>query len=482
MKTIKISILNLMLLAIVFTSCKDDSNLFGKSSAERLNEAKAELQSLLTSSPDGWELIYFTDTAYYGGYNLLMKFTDTEVTVQGSNRLFPQGQYTSKYSISFPQSVALTFDTYNPIFSLLGDPDNNSLTGTGEALGGENYLLWMRTSNNKDTIVFKNKNSNTKSMMIRYTGNWDEHFNKINLMLDKFSAGDMDRYFRGIVTTDGNLLFTGFDYVTRNLSPLNIINDSIAISTNGVVPVEDGFIFAKPVYINGKKVTRIRFDETINKFVVADEGIQGEMYSIAEPSFVFSGLNGENLNQMVFLPKTLYEITGASREFWENIDSVLVRSYRILNDEWGVWGDGYYGIHIYPYSYSDGSFLGHSLFISFFNKDDDWDVIAEAYLFSLTSGYPTLLVPDNSRPDKLNFKRPPLSQIFGWESNDGSKKLFNRDPSIRTYFQNALNLLSGTGTGAPYIIIPSTNYKDFTFGSTQHNFYFKISYRRTIGD
>ncbi len=65
-----------------------------------------------------------------------MSFTDKQVTVRGG-KLFPKNEATSSYSFAFPQSLALNFDDYNDVFSLLADPTpNDSLLGG--SLGGEN--------------------------------------------------------------------------------------------------------------------------------------------------------------------------------------------------------------------------------------------------------------------------------------------------------------------------------------------------------
>jgi hypothetical protein len=467
---------------VALNSCRDDNKIFDKSPSQRLEEARTELQKVLTSSPEGWEFVYFTDSANYGGYNMLMQFTDKAVTVQGG-KIFPAGKYTSSYSIGFPQSLAITFDSYNEVFSLLGDPDDNSLTSTGNALGGENTLLWLRTSDNQDTIYFKSKNSNTRSQMLRHHGDWDTYINRINLMTEKFSGGNMDKYFREITLTNGNtLLFTGYDYLARTLSPLMLVNNNVSTSLNGVAPITEGFQFTKPVYINGQKITKIIYDDNADKFVVDASGIPGEMSSVEQPSFVFAGKDGQALNTMVFEPKVLYQLNGGSPELITALDSVLSKSYRILNDEYKIWDD-FYGVMFYPVSSQDGTQSSHSLWLMFINKGDDIDSDEDDYLDVIAgvNSISSVITLDNSRTDKFSIKRPLFSRWTYRSYSDASKghpDIFITNPEIKTYLTDAVNLLAASTSGSPYIIIPSSDYKRFTFGSTERNFYFNMRFVR----
>ncbi len=471
-------------LSLVFAlmACNPDTDLFDQSATDRLEEAKNELQQTLMSSPQGWEFVYFTDSLSYGGYNMLMSFTNKEVTVRGG-KFFSNKTSVSPYEIGFPQSMALMFTGYNEVFSVLGDPDENDLTGSGSALGGENVLLWMRTSENGDTIEFKSQNSNTRSKMYRHQGSWDDHVAKVDKMIENFSGGAMNRYFREMTTADGeSLLFTGFDNLTRTLSPLRLQGDSVVVETNGVAPTEYGFQFTKPVNFNGHKVDRLAYNEENGKFNVLENGVMvGEMISVDEPSFVFSGKNGMPLNTMVFEPKVMYSISGASEAILTPLDSVLMKSYRVLDEQYDVWSD-YYGLMFYPMTTQSGEHVYHSLWMMFLNKGDDPDSDEDDFLDIIAGvdNFSGVVDQDASRTDKVVLTRPRFNmwQYRCYEDPAKGHNLFASDPEIKTYLQKALEALVTTASGTPYIIIPSTGFTSFTLGSTLSNDYFIMSYVR----
>lgn len=169
----------ILILPLIFVSCyRNDDDLFEQSAAERMAKVKQELTNILTSAPNGWELLYFPN-AESAGYALLCKFNaNGTVTFAGKNAANTDGLYkeaTSTWNIDNTQSTILTFDTYNSVFSVFADPSSDGIGYNGD------YEFLIQSYNDEQVKLKGKKHSAyVKLVPLSQSQDWKEYFNAVD--------------------------------------------------------------------------------------------------------------------------------------------------------------------------------------------------------------------------------------------------------------------------------------------------------------
>lgn len=436
------------LLTLAFISCKDDNLIWDKSAAIRLQEAIEKLDRVLLSSEGGWKVTYYTDTANYGGYNILLRFQENgKVTIQGDN-IFKPGEHTSSYIVKAPQSVGLIFETYNDAWHPLADPDTTGLGGGGGyTLGGDNELIWQQTSENEDTIYFYARKTQSPVEFVRNNENWNVYISKINgLMDDFFQNNGMNKYFKQIRFSDGSepvVLYGGYnaDRVINRVYKAND-RDSIYRNSTGYGFSETGIHFTKPTSGSGKLLQDFTYSG--GQFTSMENGVTATIEPISQPDYVFPGVKTSFMNGL-----TYYQITEFDTAMYSVAEKILDKIVA-QNDI-----QRFYGFYIYPTQAGNG-FTLNVLYIS---KSEALEVAAQV---PLTFAY-------GDRDDKVILR---YSIPFTVSGNYAS-----------ILYDDCLafsNLISAPSSGKPFIVIPSADYRSFIFGSTTNTIGFRLTYRGTL--
>jgi len=296
--------LNKLFIALVsillLQSCLfQEKDLFDKSANERVEEAVENLYDVLISAPNGWKLVYHTVPGTYGSYNMLMSFDKEKVAMQG-DKLFESGKHSSYYTINRSQGAVLDFNEYNKVISLLA---NGAVYNNGRTLGGDNEFVWQRTSIDRDTIFFKSKKQSAEVQLIRLDENqgWDQYLNPINAVMNEFSAGDLNRYFKILNFDDGsNLVLGGYDDLARSVNVLYLKeNGELGRTTRAVDFVKDGFSFYEPLEFEGKMIQYVPYSTESGTFSLTVDGVNGQLIPSSLPPFVIPG----DLNEKLFIKK-----------------------------------------------------------------------------------------------------------------------------------------------------------------------------------
>lgn len=156
----KYIILSIICLLGLSACSNEDPNIFDKSSAQRLNEAVKNYNTLLCSSEDGWAMEYFPNPDEQG-YTFLMKFnksTAVEIAAQNkwtNNKMVTESSF---FEVIADNGPVLTFNTYNSIFHFFSTPED--LPGTDENEDGRGFFgdyefIVMKTDDN--TVTLKGK-------------------------------------------------------------------------------------------------------------------------------------------------------------------------------------------------------------------------------------------------------------------------------------------------------------------------------------
>ncbi|MDR1584733.1 MAG: DUF4302 domain-containing protein [Prevotellaceae bacterium] len=436
MKLTKIMVVLLLCFPILQSCLFQEKDIFDKPADQRLEEAAATLKEALASSDKGWRLTYYTDTAQFGAYNFLLKFDGENVTVQGDS-LFPQGVYTSKFGVNKSQGgIVLDFSSYNDVLTDVADP-GKYVTGSG--LSGDKEFVWKRYSADKDTIFFQAKKNLSKISLIKFDGDWNSYMDDVNNVMDKFSNGGMNKYFKLLNFDDGTTLILGsYHKITRRFDAIFINeHDSLSVISNGIAFNDKGLEFIHPVTIKGKTVKGLDFDKATGIFSAGNAAL-----SAGVPNFVMPGdfsrlfQAGEtylfsHLNQDLYL------------QYWK-IDSILTSR----------------NIEFYRMAFvAPSGSLSYNVEVQYIVETEEGDRYSD-----VAAKYPVKITGNlNSRGDSFRFEK---------RSGLGAFPSGTYLDLIRPELDAFLTVL--TETGKDYIAIPDEYFEYIRFGSIHNNTFFGI--------
>lgn len=201
---------------MLMSSCvREQEDLFGESSALRLEHAVENYNDLLCSATNGWVMQYFATPAECG-YPLLVKFEKSGgVTVGAKNEYSSNDVYDEKsslFEVIADNGPVLTFNSYNPLLHIFSSPED--IPGTSEdesGLGheGDYEFVLYSVSEDKNTIHMKGKKGNLNIYLYRLpeTQGWEDYFTQLETAQTEMFDSRIDTLF---MTTDkGNFTVTG---------------------------------------------------------------------------------------------------------------------------------------------------------------------------------------------------------------------------------------------------------------------------------
>lgn len=248
--------------ALSVQSClHDDDEVFDTPAAERIAESVSETETLLKSSPNGWQLNYYLGEGYSnGGTAMFMRFDDAKVYV--SCDAFPVDSVSSStWSVKQDQGVVISVDTYNEILHAFSEPSSSYLNGQE---GDYEFIVQRAT---QDSIYVKGKKWKNKMVLTRVSEdtNWADYLTEVNKMYDALGL-----YY---MTADSTQL--AFNWNSR----LAYIGDD---TTNGhtFCATPTGIVFPEPLEIDGKQVSTMAVD-TVTRALTCDK--LGTVNAYAKP-------------------------------------------------------------------------------------------------------------------------------------------------------------------------------------------------------
>ena len=156
----------------------EEEDIFSDSSANRADAAiKADMQ-VLTGAANGWLMEYYPEMSQtYGGYNILLSFSeDGHVTVAG-DVANPTDTSTSLFSVKQSAGIVLSFDTYNEIFHFFSDPGNSQGGGNAYGLEGDYDFLILEAT--PQQVKLKGKKSGSYAVLTPMEGDWATYIQEI---------------------------------------------------------------------------------------------------------------------------------------------------------------------------------------------------------------------------------------------------------------------------------------------------------------
>lgn len=142
-----------ILAALSFTALSCVSKIdpiFDGSAEERVMKQMAEVEGILMSSSNGWLVEYYPSAEkYFGGFNLLLKFTANRTVIASSEVSGVQLKATSTYSLLHSAGCVLSFDTHNEVIHHFSDPESGVGYGAGYGYEGDFEFIVLEATEDK---------------------------------------------------------------------------------------------------------------------------------------------------------------------------------------------------------------------------------------------------------------------------------------------------------------------------------------------
>lgn len=251
----------------LYACTNEVDDLFDVPAQQRVNEELKACKQLLTSSENGWRLEYYPSANQsYGGYVMILKFTDKDVTVSSEITASPTKSVTSLYSLKSDMGPTLNFDSYNRILHYFSDPDNKGGAGLGKGYEGDYEFIIQSHSENE--IILKGKKTKNIMKMIRMETSGENYLTELlNLR-------------NSITSVQGILGYKG--QINGQVISITMPSDrkmSIQVSNNELLNVAymytlSGIQFYQPIEIGGKEVTGLDWSKEHTTFTYEGKNLE----------------------------------------------------------------------------------------------------------------------------------------------------------------------------------------------------------------
>lgn len=244
----------LALSLIGLQSClHDDTKLFDKPTAVRLDQAVKETRELLEGADAGWQLNYYTGRNYSNGANtLLFKFKDGKVVIMGDN-FGAEETATSTYDIVKDEGLVLSIDTYNKIIH----PLTEASLGVPEGQQGDYEFIILRET--PDSIFLRGKRWRNNMVLTRMNKdtNWESYMTELYKLKGALTSNSFHFMVDKDTLAEGNI-----DVNTNRLKvELQGVKYNIPFTFN-----DKGIELQSPLLVNGEKHTAFVWNAETNTF------------------------------------------------------------------------------------------------------------------------------------------------------------------------------------------------------------------------
>ena len=254
-----------MICSFFMAACSPETDdIFGESSSVRIDKTMKEELKVLTGASNGWLLEYFPQAQQaYGGYNILLSFTENGQVTVAADIAAPTATATSLYKLKELAGPTLSFDTYNDILHFFSDP----ASGVGQTgLGMEGDYDFTIMSATPEQIVLKGRKSGNKAIMTPIPEGmaWPDYLKSISAIeevmpYDKFS------------TTAGNVVFEVSKGTYRTLVFTHMEGDESVSEELAYIQLPNSIKFYSPFKPgNGQEYSELLCDKETGNYVSED--------------------------------------------------------------------------------------------------------------------------------------------------------------------------------------------------------------------
>ena len=246
--------------------------IFDESSANRAEALAEKLNETLTSCPNGWLLEYYPSSGqYYGGFNVLLSFTEGNKVKAGSEVAGPGKTATSTYTIYQSAGCVLSFDTYNEVMHYFADPETSG--GNGAGYGFEGDFEFNVLELNDDKIILKGRKSGSRMTMtpMPVSISWYDYISAI-----KEYENAISRYTRVRYQADGTKYDARFN--GRTLEVFSEVDGEQVTTSYPFIVNLMGVSFYKPVELGEEKIDGLVYSPDMGDdgaFIPVNDGAGG---------------------------------------------------------------------------------------------------------------------------------------------------------------------------------------------------------------
>ncbi|MGS2761323.1 DUF4302 domain-containing protein [Sinomicrobium sp. M5D2P9] len=319
----------LVLLGGTLLSCSndDDKQLFPESPSERLSAREQELKDALLSSETGWKAIYFTNNERFGGFTLLMNFSEDGTLEMTSDIDHDTAVKSSRYDLNLGATTKLTFSTKNHIHKLNDSKVPEELEGTGYM--GDNEMSFYGEKDGK--LYFKTVRSETDVVFEKAsTEDWNNLVAQNREMINNIIPRPEDPVYQVIkITRAGNSSLYNFNYntLTRFVKSVTPMGDNKLIERSfGVGFTPEGLVLNPSLEIESEEFTDFTWDKENRKFVSRSEGSVAEIMYSNKPAYINDDYKniGSSVHSLAFSPGERFDQVLNTQRFREMYSQVNI--------------------------------------------------------------------------------------------------------------------------------------------------------------
>lgn len=252
---------------MIMQSCLfNEEDIFDDSSAQRAIASVSECQEILKGAENGWLMEYYTGSdASYGGFNLLAKFDDSNVTMMSemaTNSYAVGDESVSQYKVVSFQGTQLSFDGYNEMIHTFCEPN-----GFGDLGYAGDYEFIFRTVTKEKIVLTGKKHGNTLVMTpLAVAQNRKEYITQVAKVAESASYATYKLYVGG----------KEIGKMGQELHAFNMEKGE-DVFTYPFIYTQEGVKMLEPMVIDGKSMTSFKWDDAKQVYICADQGVDAKI-------------------------------------------------------------------------------------------------------------------------------------------------------------------------------------------------------------
>ncbi|MGI6815162.1 DUF4302 domain-containing protein [Bacteroides sp. KG123] len=303
MKTYRI--IHIVLIALLYSSCAiEEESLFDESSATRINKALLETRKVLSKAPNGWCASYFpSPTQAYGGYNLLLSFTE-DGKMTAMSEIDVSKKVTSEYTTYQSAGVVLSMNGYNDVIQYFTSPVNPDGIGKkGDGMEGEMEFRVMELEDERIVLSGKKHGGKVVLTPLKEGEDWKEYLTNVKKAIPEM-AFSVYEYKAGDVTAKVTIS-------NRNLRVNYEEEGNKVTKSYPYMPTATGFLLYKSIDLGGIKTTELTYSFKDDHLFTGTDGatLRGLIIPLGET--ILAGTWYIQANEMSPKMKTLLDNANA---------------------------------------------------------------------------------------------------------------------------------------------------------------------------
>ena len=195
-----------LLFSTALTSCQfEDEDYFDESAAQRIETITGNIKQTLVNAQNGWVMQYFTGTDDIEGFNIMVRFDNSNKVTMGSDHRFLRDgkagiytEYASLYELLKEDGPVLAFNTWNDVLTPLVDPVDPSaapknLVKDGEGMKGDHNFVVLSYGN--DEVLLRGERHSARVRLVPCDSSWENYLAATNTLKSYYATSTITNYY-----------------------------------------------------------------------------------------------------------------------------------------------------------------------------------------------------------------------------------------------------------------------------------------------